>query len=209
MHSSHSNITGTPIDRLDSFLDTYYARAAESASTNPSSSSSITSQNIDESFRDFVWRQLASLPELKVAFLRKLPIIAATTAVEAAATPGADDGSERGSTPALGPVPSSSTAMIDADGQNMDQGTFNLKNKAKIKAARKDSKRDRDARLTGDQYEFVEISDEEIQSLSRAELLEKYGDTLRIAADPETCYVALTGSHERVREMSFFAPLQN
>lgn len=34
------------------------------------------------------------------------------------------------------------------------------------------------------------------------ELIEKYGDRLRVAVDSETCMVALSGSHTRVRKMT-------
>lgn len=217
------NPAGTPIDRLDSFIHTYYARAAEANKNG--SSASIPTQNIDEAFKDFVWRQLASLPELTVAFLRKIvqnPVAstsALATAEHTVATPdkgslpppslreGAQDAGNA-STPGASEAAvdagnnENGSTLLDEDGNPIDQGEYNLKNKAKIKASRKDNqKRDRDARLSGgndDLYEFIEIGDEEIQSLNRKELLEKYGDTLRIAADPETCYVALTGSHERV-----------
>lgn len=191
---------GTPIDRLDSFLHTFYARAAASSSSSTASTSSaIHAQTIDDSFKDFVWKQLASLPELTVAFLRRLDEPSAPTPDPSTAAPSHVNGDDAGnpSTPAL--IASDSNAFVDEDGNPIDQGTFNLKNKAAIKEARKnDQTRHRDARLTGEQYEFVEIPEEEIQSSTREQLLEKYGTTLRIAADPETCYVALTGSHERV-----------
>lgn len=199
---------GTTIDRLDSFLAAYYSRAAEaSTSSNPSSldsSTIISQQNLDTPFKEYIWHQLAALPELKVAFLRKLEAPQSTVPDEANANGDNEvddsiDGIKVDSgTPA--PVASGNNVVIDELGQEIDQGTFNLKNKAKIKAARKDpGKRVRDARLTGEQYEFVEIAKDEIEQSSRDQLLEKYGDTLRIAADAETCYVALTGSHERVK----------
>ncbi|KAK9894403.1 hypothetical protein P389DRAFT_197696 [Cystobasidium minutum MCA 4210] len=227
---------GTPIDRLDSFIHTYYARAAEDSSNG---SASIKTQNIDESFKDFIWKQLASLPELTVAFLRKVgqndPVPApsldepeaSTSAVPAVSTPNigslprmplpesqeTDRPTEAVDLPPLPPLPpadygDTSKVSHDEEGNIIDQGALNLKNKEKIKASRKDNqKRDRDARLDGhdDQYEFVEIQDEEIQSLNRTELSEKYGNTLRIAADPETCYVALTGSHERFGKLTNLA----
>ena len=57
----------------------------------------------------------------------------------------------------------------------------------------------RDARLAGDEYEFCELSLEERAHTSRADLLARYGpERLRVAADPESCYASLTGSHERV-----------
>lgn len=113
--------------------------------------------------------------------------------------PPASEDYNAGNTSIAQPVASGSNTLLDADGYPIDQGAFNLKNKAKIKAALKDDQtRNRDARLTGDQYEFVEIPQEEIQISTREQLLERYGTTLRIAADPETCYVALTGSHDRV-----------
>lgn len=168
-----------------------------------------------------------------MAFLRKIvqnPVAstsALATAEYAVATPeigslpplpvpegGQDAGNASTPGPSEAPVEAgnneNSSTLLDEEGNPIDQGEYNLKNKAKIKASRKDNqKRDRDARLSGgndDQYEFIEIGDEEIQSLNRKELLEKYGDTLRIAADPETCYVALTGSHERVSLDLFFTP---
>lgn len=188
-------------------METFYARAADSKDTTKSSNtSSISTQNIDNSFKDFVWKQLASLPELKVAFLRKLGNDHAAQggtpdpgAANADTPAGENNEAGQASTPVPAPIASTSTALLDDEGNPIDQGAFNLKNKAKIKAARQnDQSRHRDARLTGDQYEFVEIPQEEIQTSTREQLLEKYGNTLRIAADPETCYVALTGSHERV-----------
>jgi hypothetical protein len=85
-----------------------------------------------------------------------------------------------------------------------DQGKFNLKNKSKIKAARKDKgKHGRDARLTGESWEFCELASDEVEESTRQQLVERYGvETLRLAVDPETSFVALTGSHERVRSRS-------
>ena len=43
------------------------------------------------------------------------------------------------------------------------------------------------------------IAKEETSSLTMAQLVAKYGDTLRIAVDHETSFAAITGSHIRVR----------
>lgn len=37
------------------------------------------------------------------------------------------------------------------------------------------------------------------RTLPLQELVDKHGNSLRVAVDTETCYVALTGSHARVR----------
>ena len=43
------------------------------------------------------------------------------------------------------------------------------------------------------------IDDEEVRECSLEELKAKYGNTLRIATDHQTCFTAITGSHIRVR----------
>ena len=196
---------GTPVDRLDSFVEAYYARQAGSLNDNSdsaglhapvASTSRITTQNLDEAFMEFVWRQLVLLPELKIAFLRKLGE-GALPGTASAATPQLGNG-----TPALDAEGNPADQMMDtapAVQPEIDQGAYNLKNKAKIKAERANGKKKaRDARLTHDAWEFCELSSSEVENIPRSSLVEKYGmERLRVAADPETCYVALTGSHER------------
>jgi hypothetical protein len=58
-------------------------------------------------------------------------------------------------------------------------------------------KLNRDARR-GVQHVFVPL-DEAEKSRSMEELVALYGSRLRLAVDPETCWVTMTGGHDRVR----------
>lgn len=194
---------GTPVDRLDSFVQAYYARQASELQGQDglpiASTSKIVSQNLDEAFMEFVWRQLILLPELKVAFLRKLD------QSNAAAGGPAGPGNAQG-TPQPDEADGATARDVEMGGTRngspeMDQGAYNLKNKAKIKAERAGAggkKTARDARLMHDAWEFCELDPSEVEGVARAALVEKYGqERLRVAASPEACYVALTGSAER------------
>jgi hypothetical protein len=169
---------------------------------------------------EFVWRQLVLLPELKIAFLRKLggggdatqlaatPQLADSGAPIDAQTQGTPQQLEQDIAATAGQMEGTSSSAANANGtsaitlppeRDIDQGAYNLKNKAKIKAGRINGKKKaRDARLTHDAWEFCQLSSSEVENIPRSALVEKYGlERLRVAADPETCYVALTGSHER------------
>lgn len=201
---------GTPARRLDSFLHTYYERQRATVDAadddEPDASTSAVEQNIDAPFKEFVWRQLVDLPTIRVAYLRR--------------TGQKDEADKEGSNATEAPPPGTPQEQPDGDQQNeegdttadvtmqIDQGSYNLKHKQQIKAALQDgNKKVRDARLanSGDHaivMESVELAKEDIKGLKREDLLQKYGeDNVRLAADPETCFVALTGSHERVRRV--------
>lgn len=127
-----------------------------------------------------------TLPEINIAFLRKTETIQTVPTFSHEAEEGTPIGNENN--------------VNDAELSIREQGKFNLKNKQQIKADRKDKgKKGRDARLTGDSWEFSNLTKDEISNSSRQNLVEKYGsESLRVAVTSETSYVALTGSHERV-----------
>ena len=165
-------------------MHTYYEqKIAADASDFASTSKSGISQNIDDAFREHVWRQLVTLSDIKVAFLRKFqsaePLSSSLPQKELDGPP---------------------VYLDTRDLSVPDQGKFNLVNKQLIKATRKDKgKHLRDARLAREQWEFCELSRDEVSLSSRQNLVENYGaERLRVAVDPDTSYVALTGSHDKV-----------
>lgn len=185
---------GTTVARLDAFLESYYqTQAAQTADHTASSSRgvNVSTQNLDAPFKEFVWKQLISLPEIKVAVLKRLDPSASTPALALeSALETQEDTKESG-------------PDFKAEDSNALDPNANLRNKSLIKAARKDAgKRKRDARISAEQWEFTELSEEELLPATRQSLLDKYGqDDLRLAADPQTAFFALTGSQERVRHM--------
>ena len=270
---------GTPVSRLDTFIETHYARLQERDDESwddededeAGDDTDRRKQNVDEAFKDFVWRQLCNLPEIKVAHLRKPgetitapsgrdasesaqsgpkagdasivpdqsadpsldPALAghsSTSSTSLAIQPQQDQPGELDSAgnssfllPPLPPRPfddpstnaapadaNSSTAMVifkdapEATPKNKKGAvSTTVRAKRELKAERSATGKGmkaRDARLAGDEYEFCELSPEERAHSSRADLLARYGpERLRVAADPESCYASLTGSHERVR----------
>jgi hypothetical protein len=74
----------------------------------------------------------------------------------------------------------------------------------RIKRSRVSSERrlDRDARR-GTRQEFVALDKAEESSRSMEELVARHGLRLRLAANPETCWLVITGGHDRVRYALF------
>lgn len=180
---------GTSIEALADFIKQFYSRAAGGgggtsngdsplASTSTAAASNSTAartQKIDDAFVTFVWNALVDLPDVRVGVLNKIEKPAAAAAA-----------AQDEDTPMAGTL-----GADDAAAAEMNEPPKGRRKKIERKAQ-------------GPTHEMRILSAEE-RELGRDALTEKYGDQLRVLSGEETTWVAITGSHLRVRFDSFFA----
>ena len=191
-----------------------------------------------------MWRQLISLPEITVAYLRpatltvqQQPSLAQEDQdISTAATPAPPGGDDQHATadtpeqfaplaapssiasPAIdqSPAPDTDAMAVDVTFEDISvarvpkprkgKGPSLKAKKAALKSTLTDlNKRQRDARIADQHvqtFEFVLIDPHEVHATPRYQLEETHGaQNLRIAANTEACYRAITGSHERVSNL--------
>ena len=185
---------GTSIEALADFIKQFYSRAAAGgggtstesplpASTSTavgSKSTAARTQKIDDAFVTFVWNALIDLPDVRVGVLSKIEKPAADADADADAAPKKPFAGQDEDTP-----------MAETPGAD-DAAAAEMNGPAKGKRKKIERK------AQGPTHEMRILPAEE-RELGRDALAEKYGDQLRVLSGEETTWVAITGSHLRVR----------
>lgn len=184
---------GTSIEALADFIKQFYSRAAggggttespplaSTSTTAKSKSTAAHTQKIDDAFVTFVWNALIDLPDVRVGVLSKIEKPADADAAAAAAPPKKRSAGQDEDTP-----------MAETPGADDDAAAAEMNEPAKGKRKKIERK------AQGPTHEMRILPAEE-RELGRDALAEKYGDQLRVLSGEETTWVAITGSHLRVR----------
>lgn len=146
---------------------------ASSGLDQPSTSDGTRAQRVDDAFLSFVWDALLSQPGVRVGILSEL-------AAPAAEEPKVEDQGDQDGAPPAG----------EGEGEE-------------AKIAKGKGKRKKIERKPQGPTHEVRIIEGDEREEGRAALQERYGDNLRILAGEETAWVAITGSHARVRPFPF------
>mgnify|MGYP002717654935 CR=1 FL=1 len=132
----------------------------------------------------FVWNALVDLPDVRVGVLSKIEKPAADTAAQQGTKE--QSAAQDEDTPMAGTTPGADDAAA-----------------AEVNEPPKGKRKKIERKAQGPTHEMRILPAEE-RELGLEALTEKYGDQLRVLSGEETTWVAITGSHLRVR-LRFFA----
>ncbi|KAM0786068.1 hypothetical protein ACM66B_006879 [Microbotryomycetes sp. NB124-2] len=163
-------MNGVSYSQLVQLVQSFYAPATGPADEpGPSTNALPIVQNVDHAFMAFVWNTLAHEQDVRVGYLGQPP------------AEGADDDED--------------DEMDQDEHERDDDDTSDAGKKKKMKQ-KKGKGKQKDKKPKKVVGPFEDLDDDERQ-LPHTDLLEKYGDNLRVAADPESAWQAITGSSGR------------
>lgn len=184
-------LSGVDVPRLGSFVEDYFAaqRKRPSGNAGPSTLTGQTlDQNVDAAFMSFVWSMLVQQDDVKVGVWTTQAVQTATTSSAGASHETAEtkqDAAQARPSNEIETAAEQLSSLKDVGKQSADD-----KGKGKLLD-------DNQNCLGADEAGFVELGPHE-RSMPQDQLVAKYGGRLRIAADAEARWVAITGSSMRV-----------